>query len=157
MDQKHVKLTIIGFAILLVGFIGATFAFFNYTRTGAINNLGTGRIYFNSTQSDTLNLTNIFPMTSTEAGNANLDVVSIGIMGDTTYTDGEEFEISQGFTELHTKSYEEILAGRGFGLEDARRCIDIVYEIRNAKPVGLIGDYHPMAKLPLSGHPFGWK
>ena len=40
---------------------------------------------------------------------------------------------------------------------DARRCIDIVYEIRNAKPIGLVGDYHPMAKLPLSGHPFGWK
>ena len=73
------------------------------------------------------------------------------------YLDGEEFEFSQGFTELHTKSYEEILAGRGFGIEDARRCIDIVYEIRNAKPVGLIGDYHPLAKLPLSGHPFGWK
>ena len=75
----------------------------------------------------------------------------------TIMIDGEEFEFSQGFTELHTKSYEEILAGRGFGIEEARRCINIVYEIRNAKPVGLTGDYHPMAKLPLSGHPFGWK
>ena len=75
----------------------------------------------------------------------------------TIMIDGEEFEFSQGFTELHTKSYEEILAGRGFGIEEARRCINIVYQIRNAKPVGLIGDYHPMAKLPLSGHPFGWK
>ena len=75
----------------------------------------------------------------------------------TIMIDGEEFEFSQGFTELHTKSYENILAGHGFGLEDARRCIEIVYEIRNAKPIGLIGDYHPMAKLPLSGHPFGWK
>ena len=75
----------------------------------------------------------------------------------TIIIDGEEFEFSQGFTELHTKSYEEILAGRGFDIEEARRCINIVYEIRNAKPVGLIGDYHPMAKLPLSGHPFGWK
>lgn len=71
--------------------------------------------------------------------------------------DGEEFEFSEGFTELHTKSYEEILAGRGFGIEEARRCIDIVYEIRNATPKGLKGEYHPMAKLPLSGHPFGWK
>ena len=71
--------------------------------------------------------------------------------------DGEEFEFSQGFTELHTKSYEEILAGRGFSISEARRCIEIVYEIRNAQPIGLIGDYHPMAKLPLSGHPFGWK
>ena len=71
--------------------------------------------------------------------------------------DGEELEFSEGFTELHTKSYEEILAGRGFGIEEARRSIEIVFEIRNAKPIGLRGDYHPMAKLPLCGHPFGWK
>ena len=70
--------------------------------------------------------------------------------------DGEEFEFSQGFTELHTKSYEEILAGRGFGIADARRCINIVYQIRNSKPIGLVGDYHPLAKLPCKPHPFGW-
>ena len=81
----------LGLMLLLVG---VTYSFFNYTRMGAINNLGTGRIYFNSTQSDTLNITNLFPMTSTEASNANLDAVSIGIMGDTTYTDGEEYEIT---------------------------------------------------------------
>ena len=75
----------------------------------------------------------------------------------TIMIDGDEFEFSQGFTELHTESYKEILAGRGFGIEEARNCINIVYEIRNAKPIGLTGDYHPMAKLPLSGHPFGWK
>ena len=75
----------------------------------------------------------------------------------TIMIDGEEFEFSQGFTELHTKSYEEILAGRGFGIAEARPCIETVYEIRNATPIGLIGDYHPMAKLPLSGHPFGWR
>ncbi|MBR3710121.1 MAG: Gfo/Idh/MocA family oxidoreductase [Bacteroidales bacterium] len=70
--------------------------------------------------------------------------------------DGEEFEFSQGFTELHTKSYEEILAGRGFGIAEARRCIEIVYQIRNSKPIGLVGDYHPLAKLPCKPHPFGW-
>lgn len=75
----------------------------------------------------------------------------------TIMIDGDEFEFSQGFTELHTKSYEEIMAGRGFSIAEAKRCIEIVYEIRNAHPVGLIGDYHPMAKFPLSGHPFGWK
>lgn len=70
--------------------------------------------------------------------------------------DGDEFEFSQGFTELHTKSYEEILAGRGFGIAEARRCIEIVYQIRNSKPIGLVGDYHPLAKLPCKPHPFGW-
>ena len=75
----------------------------------------------------------------------------------TIMIDGDEFEFSQGFTELHTKSYQEILAGRGFGIEEARGCIQTVYEIRNATPIGLRGDYHPMARLPLCAHPFGWK
>ena len=70
--------------------------------------------------------------------------------------DGEEFEFSQGFTELHTESYRHILAGEGFGIEDARNAINIVYEIRHANPIGLVGDYHPLAKLPLAKHPFGW-
>lgn len=74
----------------------------------------------------------------------------------TIMIDGEEFEFSQGFTELHTKSYEKILAGEGFRVSEARNCINIVHTIRNATPVGLKGDYHPMAKYPLSKHPFGW-
>lgn len=68
----------------------------------------------------------------------------------------EAFEFSGGFTELHTESYKHILAGNGFGLDDVRNCIQIVYDIRNATPVGLVGDYHPLAKLPVSPHPFGW-
>ena len=70
--------------------------------------------------------------------------------------DGDEFEFSQGFTELHTLSYQKILSGEGFRISEARPCIEIVSEIRNATPVGLVGDYHPLAKLPLSAHPFGW-
>ena len=71
--------------------------------------------------------------------------------------DGEEFEFSQGFTELHTESYKQILAGNGFGIKDTYESIKIVHEIRDAQPIGLKGDYHPLAKLPLSKHPFGWK
>lgn len=69
--------------------------------------------------------------------------------------DGEVFEFSDGFTDLHTESYSRILQGNGFGLDDVRPCIQIIYEIRNAAPVGLNGDYHPLAKLPCDGHPFG--
>jgi len=58
--------------------------------------------------------------------------------------DGEEFEFSEGFTELHTSTYREILSGRGFGLEDARQSVETVYNIRNAQPSGLKGDYHPI-------------
>ena len=60
--------------------------------------------------------------------------------------DGEELEFSSGFTDLHTRSYEEILAGRGFGLEENRVSIETVSEIRNNTPVGLKGNYHPFLK-----------
>lgn len=70
--------------------------------------------------------------------------------------DGSEFEFSSGFTELHTKSYQKILAGEGFRISEARNCIQIVSDIRHSVPIGLKGDYHPLARLPLSPHPFGW-
>ncbi len=60
--------------------------------------------------------------------------------------DGEEIEFSGGFTDLHTRSYEEILKGNGFGLDDAKPSIEIVSTIRNLNPVGLKGEYHPFAK-----------
>ncbi|GAA4333653.1 UDP-N-acetyl-2-amino-2-deoxy-D-glucuronate oxidase [Pigmentiphaga soli] len=56
---------------------------------------------------------------------------------------GDEIEFSGGFTDLHIRSYEEILAGNGFGLEENRTAISTVAAIRNAAPVGLMGDYHP--------------
>jgi UDP-N-acetyl-2-amino-2-deoxyglucuronate dehydrogenase len=60
--------------------------------------------------------------------------------------EGEEFEFSEGFTDLHTRSYEDILSGGGFGLNEARQSIHTVYDIRNLDPVGLKGDYHPLLK-----------
>jgi len=57
--------------------------------------------------------------------------------------DGDELEFSGGFADLHTRSYEEILAGRGYGLEDNRVAIETVANIRNAAPIGLKGNYHP--------------
>lgn len=68
--------------------------------------------------------------------------------------EGEEMEFSGGFTDLHTSVYKGILEGRGYGLEDARQAIEIVHEIRNKKPVGLKGDYHPFASKEIISHPF---
>lgn len=48
----------------------------------------------------------------------------------------EEIEFSEGFADLHTKSYSEILKGNGFGLKEAKPSIDLVYEIRNKIPLG---------------------
>ncbi|NPA82575.1 MAG: Gfo/Idh/MocA family oxidoreductase [Epsilonproteobacteria bacterium] len=59
---------------------------------------------------------------------------------------GEEIEFSGGFTDLHTRSYEEILKGNGFRLNEARNAIEIVSTIRNLEPVGFKGDYHPFCK-----------
>ena len=75
---------------------------------------------------------------------------SIKKTGKRTYrsitVDGEEIEFSEGFADLHTMTYREILAGRGFGLKEARQSVETAYTIRNAKPVGLRGEYHPLLK-----------
>jgi UDP-N-acetyl-2-amino-2-deoxyglucuronate dehydrogenase len=58
---------------------------------------------------------------------------------------GEEMEFSEGFTDLHTVSYQEILAGRGYGIEDARHCVETVDTIRSSSIVSAKND---------EGHPF---
>ena len=92
--------------------------------------------------------------------NANTLPDDVRQAGKTTYrailVDGDSFEFSNGFTELHTQSYRNILDGNGFRISEARRCVQIVHDIRNATPIGLCGDYHPLARLPQSPHPFGW-
>ena len=60
--------------------------------------------------------------------------------------EGEEIEFSNGFTDLHTLSYREILSGKGFGLEEARKSIETVYTIRNSTPIGCTGDFHPLCE-----------
>lgn len=60
--------------------------------------------------------------------------------------EGEELEFSEGFTELHTATYRDIIAGNGFGLDDARQSVITAYDIRNARPIGLQGNYHPILK-----------
>lgn len=66
----------------------------------------------------------------------------------------QEFEFSGGFTELHTRSYEDVLSGGGFRIGAARKAIELVHDIRHKTPVGVLGDYHPMAKGKLTTHPF---
>ena len=68
--------------------------------------------------------------------------------------EGQEFEFSGGFTDLHTRSYEEILKGNGFEIGEAKKAIEIVHNIRHQEPIGLVGDYHPFAGLPVAKHPF---
>ena len=80
---------------------------------------------------------------------------SIKAIGQRTYrsitVDGEEIEFSGGFTELHTRSYEEILKGNGFGLDEAYGSIRTVSEIRKKEAIGLKGEYHPFCKKVING------
>ena len=78
--------------------------------------------------------------------------------GQTTFRsikiEGEELEFSLGFTDLHNQVYKSILGGQGHGIEDARTSIEIAHGIKSANPIGLKGDYHPLAKHKLTKHPF---
>jgi UDP-N-acetyl-2-amino-2-deoxyglucuronate dehydrogenase len=59
---------------------------------------------------------------------------------------GEKVEFSDGFSDLHSEIYRGVLAGKGFGIDEARPSIELAHEIRSSKPVGLTEDYHPLAK-----------
>lgn len=57
--------------------------------------------------------------------------------------DGREIEFSEGFTDLHTHLYQDVLAGRGFTISDARPSIELVYRIRTGEVVDPRGQGHP--------------
>jgi len=79
----------------------------------------------------------------------------VKLTGQRTYrsitVNGEEIEFSGGFADLHTRSYEEILKGKGFGLDEAYGSINTVSTIRNLVPIGLKGEYHPFCKKVING------
>lgn len=83
---------------------------------------------------------------------------NIKLLGKRTYRvlsiNNEEFEFSDGFTDLHTLSYKNIINNNGFGLSEARPSLDLVYKIRNTVPVGVKGDYHPFVLKEVEFHPF---
>jgi len=60
--------------------------------------------------------------------------------------DGENLEFSEGFGDLHTQSYREILAGRGFGTEDVRSSVEIVSAFRTAPLTPELGECHPFVR-----------
>ena len=85
----------------------------------------------------------------------NIDYIpeEVKLRGLTTFrsitVDNEEIEFSGGFSDLHTRSYEEILLGNGFGLDEAYSSINTVSTIRNTDPIGLKGEYHPFCKKTI--------
>lgn len=66
--------------------------------------------------------------------------------------DGQELDLSAGFTDLHTLSYREILAGRGFGVDDARPGIGLAHRLRMTRVAPTTGPQHPVlaGRTPLA-------
>lgn len=60
--------------------------------------------------------------------------------------DGNKVEFSEGFADLHTESYKQIFLGNGFGLDEARKSIKIVSDIRNQDIVKKSSDVHPFIR-----------
>jgi UDP-N-acetyl-2-amino-2-deoxyglucuronate dehydrogenase len=86
---------------------------------------------------------------SIDAGDLPLEVVGKKHTYRNIDVGGEQLEFSEGFTDLHTISYREILADRGYRLDDVRPCIETVSAIRTAKPVAAGLDAHPYVKRLL--------
>ena len=80
---------------------------------------------------------NDLPAQNREAGPAPFRSITV---------DGEELEFSAGFTGLHTRVYEQTLAGGGFTIEDARPSVELVHEIRHSEVVSPTGESHPLFK-----------
>ena len=97
-SSRKILLTTVGIAILIIGLVGVTYAFFNYTRTGSTNIIRTGRIAFNSTQGTAITLNNLFPIDPSNTNEMN-DATKVGtlvvnITGDTEYTGGIEYLVT---------------------------------------------------------------
>ena len=92
--------------VMLLGTV--TYAFFNYTRTGVANTIRVGRIAFRTNQTDTISLTNLFPIDPTETGimddETKVGTLEIDIEGDTDYTGGIEYLVSSVNTNIYTST-----------------------------------------------------
>jgi len=77
----------------------------------------------------------------------NLLPIEVAEQGKTSFRsltiDNKEFEFSDGFTDLHTLSYQNILSGNGFRIQDAYQYVALCHDLRSRQPEGVKGDYHP--------------
>ena len=111
-----------------------------HDRASGVLNLKNANVrWFLSINADTL------PKEVAESGQRTYRTITI---------DNEELEFSAGFTDLHTESYNHILAGSGFGISETLKSLQLAHQLRHANIAPLTNDFHPFAKLPTSKHPF---
>ncbi len=97
IKTKKQMFIVIGAFLLTILLGTVTYAFFNYTRTGTANVIKTGKISFNTTQGENINLTNMFPIDVSEGipnDNTKVGTVTINVTGDTTYENGIEYLVT---------------------------------------------------------------
>jgi len=80
-----------------------------------------------------------------------VEVSTGGMMYKSIVVDDIEVDLSGGVDALHTRVYEEILAGRGMGIDAVRSAIELVHRIRRTVPSGNLDDAHPLARAALEG------
>ena len=134
VKSKKQMFIIIGVFALVLMLGTVTYAFFNYTRTGSSNTIRVGRIAFNSSQAGSINLTNAFPITSTEAqtDTTNAKSVAITVNGDTDYSGGVEYLVT-------TSDVNMTVGGKQIPV-----ALEISVEGNNSKTLGTVetGDYY---------------
>ena len=137
MKKRNLVITLLLVLGIISITIGVSVAFFNYTRTGSENTIAVGRIYFTSSQNGTINLSNVFPISSEEVltDTDNTGSVSITVRGDTDYYAGVEYLLSVTEVNNVTQSGKKVpinlnitVNGSGLGTEET----DDYYENRES-------------------------
>ena len=135
-SKKQMFIVIGVFAlVMLLGEI--TYAFFNYTRTGVQNTIRVGRISFISRQTETINLTNLFPIVPEETGilddATKVGTLEIEIEGDTDYQNGVEYLITTTNSNVHTSTGKIVPISLDITIEDLGTPSDSYFTARNSK------------------------
>ena len=135
-SKKQMFIVIGVFAlIMLLGTV--TYAFFNYTRTGAANTISVGRIAFVTRQTETINLTNLFPIDPTETGimddATKVGTLEIEIEGDTDYSEGVEYLISTVNSHVTTFTGKTVPISLSVTVTDLGTPSDSYFTSRNSK------------------------
>ena len=137
IKSKKQMFIVIGVFTLVMLLGTVTYAFFNYTRTGAANTISVGRISFVSRQTQTISLTNLFPIDPTETGvmddDTKVGTLEIEIEGDTDYAQGVEYLISTSNAHINTSEGRTIPISLRVDVEGLGNSSDSYFTAREAK------------------------
>ena len=138
------------FVLIFMGMVsllvGVTYSFFNYTKTGATNTISVGRINFITRQTESINLSNAFPINrdDIDTDTDNVDEVVIEIEGDTDYSGGIEYLVSSVDSSIYTSSGKLVPIGIDVTVEDLGTSNDSYFTARESTNASiykkLVGD-----------------